>query len=243
MKLLVLSLLAYTVLSGTNYYKNRGNNNKNNQYYVAKTMGSGSNRVSNSVFRNNINKHLKCEGEYCVNNKYSCKKPGDTNCYHVEHIIDINGPEYRNHPECKDISGNKIMAAGKWNTGLGGYANVDYYLAQREKELIYGSDIINTAHTNIRKCISTKLSSLITTPNSTYIDKCLGDTCSCDSDDICGCECDFEYEEFNYGYLYAILTLVGVSCIINTIGCICYIKNRRIPNYIPGFDRNSINPN
>lgn len=247
MKLLILSLVIFSALAGTNYYKNRGSKNTNNQYFDARTLGSGSHRIDNKSFRKQINKQFECEGEYCNSGKYKCKGPGDTGCYHVEHIVDINGPEYKDHPECKDIAGNKIMASGKWNTGLGGYANKDYLGAQGEKQKIYGSDIITSAHNSIRQCIGMKTLSnddieYIFDNNSTYIDKCLGDTCSCDSDDICGCECDFEQESVDYTYFYAILSIVVVSCVINIVGCSIYIYGRcKNNNYIPGFDRSSIN--
>lgn len=103
---------------------------------------------STTEFRNYVNKHITCLGRWCYNGKYSCPLYNNTECYNVEHIYDLNRGDI-NGCYNKDISGNLIMAWGRWNQELG---KLDYKENMKEKEIIYGKEIIDKARENIIKC-------------------------------------------------------------------------------------------
>ena len=106
----------------------------------------------NVQFRNYVNQHLQCNKKWCVDHTYSCKYHlNDRLCYEVEHIIDKNGPELNTY--CKNIAGNMVMALGKWNMELGRMTiDYNYYLSKREKEMVYGKDIMIDVRDIIINC-------------------------------------------------------------------------------------------
>lgn len=92
----------------------------------------------NQAFRKTINQRRVCHTELCIDNKFYCGRSGNLNCYHVEHIIDLNGPEYRDCKNCKNSAANRVMAYGVWNHQLGGLARNYYCDSMAEKEIVYG---------------------------------------------------------------------------------------------------------
>jgi hypothetical protein len=107
---------------------------------------------SNSEFRTNINNKIVCVGQWCSNDSmFKCEKKNTNNCYHVEHIIDTNGGEFKN-AECKQIVGNLVMSYGMWNVQLGSQASKNYTNNINEKIEIYGSNKINKVRNIIIQC-------------------------------------------------------------------------------------------
>ena len=105
-------------------------------------------KLSNIQFRKYVNSKILCVGDLCVDGKFSCKNTNE--CYDVEHIIDLNGPEFT---ECnKNIAGNMIMAWSKWNRQLGSIARTNYTKSILNKTVVYGEDIMSVARDNIKKC-------------------------------------------------------------------------------------------
>jgi len=97
--------------------------------------------MSTRQFRDLVNARVRCTGDYCVDGTFKCNVGATADCYHVEHILDENGPEYvsskfqvgaksgkdcgpapRSTSKCsasiKNIKANYVMAWGKWNQGL-----------------------------------------------------------------------------------------------------------------------------
>lgn len=105
-----------------------------------------------SKFRKAVNNKFDCDGIWCINNTFACDKNRD--CYHVEHIIDKNGPEFNDACYNKNIAGNLIMAWSRWNSELGTLAQHNYNYSHDEKIQIYGANIVYNAKNNIIKCSS-----------------------------------------------------------------------------------------
>jgi hypothetical protein len=169
-------------------------------------------RKTRTSFLNYLKRfNIKCTGKYCIDGEYKCTKP---DCYHVEHIIDMNGPEFGRGNKCKDIIANKVMTYSRWNQALGGsrYENSIY-----EKEIVYGAaygrGIINEVRKKIRECIANSdrestihsASPIKKRDDNQYIDvdTCqIDEDCGCDPDSDCECDCtndgyfsDFSYDE------------------------------------------------
>lgn len=149
---------------------------------------------------------VKCTGRYCTNGEFSCKNNPD--CYHVEHIIDMNGPEFGRGNACKDIVANKVMAYSRWNQALGGKTKGGlngYATVAIEKEEVYGKDVMRIVRSKIRECIEntiTVASPVILTPPTIFHNKrdyiqddyCeVDEDCGCDPDSTCDCECPEDY--------------------------------------------------
>ena len=112
-------------------------------------------------------------------------------CFHVEHIIDINGPEFPCDNDCKQIAGNMVMTNGRFNKGLGGLSSKYYDDSMKEKTLIYGQNIMDKVRDTIRRCNLGK--NIVSDDYDRTCDN-EGD-CDCDSDSKCGCDCsDFDEE-------------------------------------------------
>lgn len=79
--------------------------------------------VTNVDFRKKVNSIAVCSGRWCVNDTYNCVRYKTTECYNVEHIIDLNGGEFPK--SCNNIAGNLVMAYGRWNSQLGSRANIN----------------------------------------------------------------------------------------------------------------------
>jgi hypothetical protein len=254
MRSIIILLLLSTVLSKsctikkktrgkTNIFANCFDGNKNNNFFAPNTHGNliYSNPleiVTNKQFRNKVNNAITCVGEWCEGKKYTCNSHGNKKCYHVEHIIDMNGPEYENIKECKNVAGNKIMASGEWNQALGGLARSDYLASKAEKISVYGIDRVNIAIESIRRCANNKgyiitSKDILDIPyhlyaienstmsNATYSEMCdTSEECTCDSDYVCGCDCDFELEtEYSWDFVIGIvvLTICSVSILSNIL--------------------------
>lgn len=245
--LLVLSV--FTDATRTKIYKDTKNKNS---LYDKSTFGFNLyadplRKVNNNInFRNYINSRQQCVGDLCIEGSYKCSNVGSKKCYHVEHIIDINGKEFQNCPACKNIAANRVMANGQWNSALGSLAKNSYESSISEKILVYGKDNVDMARYYINKCCygTTGLHEtlFILTDNITdvtYNDLCDMDAdCSCDEDSLdadCGCDCnsyiDNQYKQDNTN-LYIISSILSVtimaSIAINAVLYIRYKKNRYI---------------
>lgn len=172
---MILIVLFVTVIAQTAVYKNFGNSNTNYRYFDDRTFGykiydDPCVKIKYTYqYRNYVNNHMKCIGTWCKNNMFSCGNERK-NCYHVEHIIDSNGPEYTK--ECKNIVGNLVMSYDKWNEGLGGIARNNYELAQREKMLIYGTETVRNIKKIIERCCGiAQISQPIEKPNEKPIEE------------------------------------------------------------------------
>jgi hypothetical protein len=199
------------------YWNSQGNSN--NLFYYKGSYGGDIHPnplqySTNQQFRVIVQRNIgTCNGQYCERSQFVCQSNGNTNCYHVEHIIDENGPEFANCQRCKDISGNMIMAAGDWNKALGGLARSSYNQAQSEKILIYGSNIVQRAKNYITNCCR----DLSVTGQISEIDCEINDgECDC-SNVFCGCDCSSDI--VNNGPVTNISTpsIVGISITILVI--------------------------
>jgi hypothetical protein len=97
--------------------------NYNYQFYDDRTFGVDRENPcelinDNPKFRKLMNQEFICTGNWCINNTYNCIRGDSKNCYNVEHIIDLNGGEFKNS-SCKSIIGNLVMSCGTWNQQLG----------------------------------------------------------------------------------------------------------------------------
>ncbi len=131
----------------------------NFQFYDNRTFGMDRENPcevinDNPKYRKLMNKEFNCTGQWCINNTFNCIRGDNRNCYNVEHIIDLNGREFKN-ASCKAIAANLVMSCGIWNQQLGslsisligGYeANIN------EKILVYSNNRVEMARNAIIKC-------------------------------------------------------------------------------------------
>ena len=134
-------------------------NNYNFQFYDNRTFGMDRENPcevinDNPKYRKLMNKEFNCTGQWCINNTFNCNRGDSRQCYNVEHIIDLNGGEFKN-ASCKAIAANLVMSSGTWNQQLGslsisligGYeANIN------EKKLVYSNNRVEMARNAIIKC-------------------------------------------------------------------------------------------
>lgn len=234
-------------------------NNNNYQFFDPNTFGQAihpdpTNIIrSNSQFRDFVNSNVDCTGKYCVkkNNEYSfsCSGRGSKDCYHVEHMYDVNG----NDPgipamcrSCKNIPGNMVMAYGRWNSALGGLAGSNYTLSKMEKISVYSLLNMVNARNSIAACcnrmyrrevmeINLIENIIVDTSNTLYPEICDDEeNCNCDLDSECGCDCDFndgdiimEYQKANLGINIVILILL----VFIFVGIIYFIRKQNRANY------------
>ena len=91
---------------------------------------------------------LECDGPYCNNGEYYCSQNNLTNCYQVEHIIDISNVDN----DCdKNIYGNIVLSYGVWNAQIG---RLNWKYVKLEKMEVYGN-IFEEAESNLFKCDTT----------------------------------------------------------------------------------------
>ena len=171
-------------------------------------------------FRNYVNQHIHCTGKHCVNGLFKCRHAGDKNCYHVEHIIDLNGPELC-HNGCKNIMANLVMTWGRWNSALGGLARYYYNESMCEKEFVYGKEIVARVREMIGKCMKNEIVD--------YDKECDRDgDCDCTADNDCGCDCDLEGGEGERENLDEIkllyLIVIVLSCALMFGLCCCVVR-------------------
>lgn len=153
----ILLLIACVFAQHTKIYEENWNinGNANNYFYHRGTFGKDVyddpcvKITNNAQFRNYINENIICEGKWCIDSKFNTNKKRDD--YEVEHIIDLNGPEY-NSCGCTSIVGNLVMAYGRWNAGLGGLAKHNYTNSEKEKTIVYGKYIMDSVRNVIEKC-------------------------------------------------------------------------------------------
>jgi hypothetical protein len=94
---------------------------------------------------------INCEGPYCVDGEFKCnqQKGEANNCYHVEHIIDMQNSLEDVKGMDKNILPNLIMAYAKWNRQIG---QLNWMHVENEKREVYGDRIVNLAIHNIKVC-------------------------------------------------------------------------------------------
>lgn len=147
----VLLLLTNVVLAEncsdrTKYYEESELNNADYYYFDPRTYSFDAlDKIDRDGFRKMTKATIKCTGIWCVDGEWKCNN-GNSNCYHVEHII----PTANNIKEianCStDILGNLIMSYGAWNQALSN----KYY---GEKVKIYGEKIVHSAYQSVyRAC-------------------------------------------------------------------------------------------
>lgn len=154
----VLICISFALDKHTSIYQDIGSSNWKYQYFDDRTFGyklytDPCKQIDNTKFRAYVNANLACTGKWCKDDAFSCGSERK-DCYHVEHIIDLNGPEYLH--ECKSIVGNLVMSYDRWNEGLGGIAKNDYTSAQKEKTMIYGIENMKNVRNTIEKCCFTE---------------------------------------------------------------------------------------
>jgi hypothetical protein len=106
---------------------------------------------STITFRKYVNDHIQCTGVYCVDRMFKCIRGHSMDCYNVEHIIDIGGPEYGKNNRCKLIIANLVMAWGRWNQE-NGRMNKDYMSSIAEKTTIYSAERIDLTRRYLEQC-------------------------------------------------------------------------------------------
>ena len=142
----------HTKVFTLNWHLNRNNTDI---FYDNRTFGHQTDDpctvvMKNSDFRDFISELYDCDGPWCLNGTFRCIYGNNKNCYNVEHIIDLNGPEYTS--ENKNIYGNLVMAYGLWNQQLGRLFN--YPANMNEKTIVYGQDNMSRARQLIEYCSS-----------------------------------------------------------------------------------------
>lgn len=166
----------------------------------------------NRQFREFVNQALDCTGQWCYRGKFACDQHGSMTCYHVEHIIDQNGPVGCSW--CKSIPGNLIMASGEWNSDVGGLAGRNFTASALEKRFIYGG-IYDKALSHIIACCGLQ--------ETQDVQPCDQVLCNCDAESDCGCDCDFEILVSTHDLLTAIfaLCIAMMTCLTGMSVCIC----------------------
>ena len=128
--------------------------NQNNFFFVNTTFGHLYNPCGtlsdNRVFRTFMNNITNCTGNWCINSQFKCRLGKNADCYHVEHIIDRNGPELDEFN--KDIFGNLVMSYGRWNMQMGHLQRANYTALSIEKTIVYGNYNVELARYWIQKC-------------------------------------------------------------------------------------------
>jgi hypothetical protein len=201
-------------------------------------------------FRKFINSQFECVGKWCSNGKFACNRGFDPNCYHVEHIIDRNGGDYRIPTECnpcKDIPANMVMAWSRWNSNIGGGNTIYHYNdTQTEKELIYG--LVNTRNAVngiIECCKNNSWISQNYLPPSIDINRTdqATDETSCDIMDQCDpdgpCECDdadnnviVQDVDNNLRWVLLVCLVCICICLILVLGTIIMLQRKKLHNII-----------
>jgi hypothetical protein len=134
-------------------------NNYNFQFYDNRTFGMDRENPcevinDNSKYRKLMNKEFNCTGKWCINNTFNCIRGDSRNCYNIEHIIDLNGREFKN-ASCKSIAANLVMSCGTWNQQLGSLSisTIGGYDANiNEKNIVYSNNRLEMARNAIIKC-------------------------------------------------------------------------------------------
>jgi hypothetical protein len=175
----------------------------------------------NSKFRKFINENIKCQGELCINGKFACSKDKSRKCYHVEHIIDIKGPEYGRSNKNKNIAANFVMSDSSWNSGLGGLASNWYGNSANEKLVVYGQEIMQRVRNKIKECQGKKGKRDDYNDTDTCEQDCI---CDYDADSDCGCDCEEIEEDFSC----PLINSSFANCSINST-----ITECKIPEIFP----------
>jgi hypothetical protein len=211
------------------YWADSGNNDRN--FFDERTFGVNLKNkihpckvVKNGEFRQIINSNIACKGNHCVNDVFKCNKDSNVDCYHVEHIIDINGREFPTCTDCKDIFANKVMAWGRWNSALGGLAHRYYNDSISEKEEVYGIDMVARVRRQIEIC-----KAAFPDNNNPYDPNCDTESvCMCDSDSDCGCDCEYDDKLVpninNDDVLMLLYIVIGLMTILIILGVVSYIQ-------------------
>ena len=152
---ITLAVSAHTI-----YYNQNWTGNNHQLFFDIHTVGYNifSNPceiMTNKEFRDHVNKIISCNETWCVRGKYSCPSYVFRNCYEVEHIYDLNRPEYNKY---KNIVGNRVMAWGKWNGALG---RLSFNDSLNEKYNIYGHNIMIESQRHINRCRRRHISSIV----------------------------------------------------------------------------------
>jgi len=246
--LLILSLLFITIYS-TKIYDDFWDNNAQYDFYDPRTFGINIYKdpctpiTYNTKFRTYVSKHIKCIGKWCLNKEWKCPKNTknsnhNANCYHVEHIIDIKGPEFKDNYNAKQIAGNMVMAWGRWNAQIGS-ANKNYNVTSNEKAKVYGADMMLKVRNIIRDCIN-KNNNIGNVSN--VKDDCFDNySCECDdTDSECGCDCSAYTENTDQNNTFKISTIVlGTLVIVMVI--IVIINALRHKKMIDDLHNNTYN--
>ena len=130
--------------------------------------GSPCEAMTTATFRKKLNSLMSCSGDYCVRGSYKCEEGKTSSCYHVEHIIDEQGPEFASHasgsksgktcqgkpcpPSIKNIAANYVMAWGRWNSGLASeYAKTEHQQVDAEKDASHEKRMTRSAYDKMIK--------------------------------------------------------------------------------------------
>jgi hypothetical protein len=117
-------------------------------------------------YRRYIQRKFECEGPLCSRSgEFKCPRDeSNGDCYHVEHIIDAFGEEFKELEYYgrdrggKNIAGNYVMSWGSWNSALGTMSKTraGFKNQMAEKEEVYGErdgkSRVSRARAIIRKC-------------------------------------------------------------------------------------------
>jgi hypothetical protein len=224
-----LTTLALAEYQHTNVYANNWDSNKNYYFFDPNTFGINvyddpcTPININQDFRAYVNKNVKCDGMWCIDSTFKCGRNGNTHCYHVEHIIDINGPEF-GCDTCKNIAANLVMAWGRWNMALGGMAKYDYNSSSHEKSLVYGEGVMSQVRLEIERCQQLSKRRSEAQRTVTVDPYCETDAdCSCDSDADCGCDCsdtitNDDIAECNLNNIINLSLLCAITLILIILG-------------------------
>lgn len=194
---------------------------------------------STATFRRHLQKGLPCNGQYCIDNQWSCKGALAGACYQVEHIIDNKGQEFKECPRCKNIPGNYVMAYGSWNQELGNLGQISYDAMIEEKVKVYGQCLMDKARDAIKTCIKNHPSECSKTravteitayePSQIIIDSGIDfiyygpinqtEDCNCSDPDRDCDQCDYIelYLDDHPNLTILMITLISTICVMSVI--------------------------
>lgn len=207
--------------------------NTENRFFIESTLGLNTPDPCREFnrgrgFRNYLeNQNIYCYGKWCNGGTFGCTKHGTANCYHVEHIIDLNGPVA--NARDKNIVANMVMAWGKWNMGLGGLARKYYADSDAEKTIVYGVEVMNAARGWITHCAHIRNTNTTNKPaDEPYDPICDSENCDCNTDSQCGCDCDYELyipDPFIPTYVIPVMVVLG-AMFIGAAGGMWYVRRK-----------------
>jgi hypothetical protein len=117
-------------------------NNNNSIFFNEHTLGINlkgldlCETMTENTFKEHIQNTVPCIGKWCIKDMFECN--GTYACYHVDRIVDS---EY--------TATNMVMLYGLWKKQL---QENPYEHMIKEKDIVYGRELVDMVHEQIRVC-------------------------------------------------------------------------------------------